>query len=48
MHKATSATKAAAWKPFQEADAKLLDYSGGFLIRCSNLKSMIGIRTWKA
>lgn len=45
MHKAISAAKAAAQESFQEADAKLLDYTGGFLIRCSNLKSMIGIRT---
>lgn len=48
MHKAMSTAKAAAWETFQEADAKLLYYSGGFLIRCSNLESMIEIRTWKA
>lgn len=45
MHKAVSAVKAATWEFFQEDAAKLLDYSGGFLIRCSYLKSMLGIRT---
>lgn len=45
MHKAISTAKAAAQESFQEADAKLLDYTGAFLIKCSNLKSMMGIRT---
>lgn len=45
MHKAISTAKAAARESFQEADAKILDYTGGFLIRCSNLKSMMGIGT---
>lgn len=46
MHKVISIAKAAAaQESFQEADAKLFDNTGGFFIRCSNLKSMIGIRT---